>query len=294
MSQAKTILISAVLALIVAAGTALAILRGNGGSVATATGSASAYERVLSSGTIRAAYVNYPPGCTVDPKSGEVSGIFVDVLRRIGENTGLKVQYTEEVGWATMISGLDSGRYDIIGSPVWANSTRGKLATLSEPVYFSGIGVWVRPNEDRFSSTNNWESLNTPEVRIAAMDGSTPETIAKTMFPNARLVTYPDLTGEPQLFLDVTSGKVDVFFAEPSQGIDFLKSNPGKIKNVASENPIKVFPNTFMMKGGEQRLKVLIDTALEELQNSGYVDQVIRKYEPGPKALYRVARPYQG
>lgn len=260
---------------------------------APAAAAQTAYDRVLASGVLRAGYVNYPPGLLVDAKTKELNGIFFDVLKKIGQNTGLKVEYVEEVGWATTITGLDAGRYDIIGSPVWANSTRGKLALLSRPVYFSGVGVWVRSDEERFNPQNNWETINRPEIKIAAMDGSTPEKIARAQFPKATLVTYPDLTGEPQLFLDVVGGKVDVFFAEPSQGIGFLASNPGKVKNIASTHPIKIFPTCFMMKGGEYRLKSLIDTALEELEYSGYVDGVIRKYEPGPNAFYRVAQPYR-
>lgn len=257
------------------------------------TQNASVYDSVMKAGKIRVAFVSYPPGCIVDPNTKEVSGIFPEVLRRIGENLGLKVEYTEEVGWGTMIEGLESGRYDIIGSPVWSNPKRGKLALLSKPIYYSGIGVWVRPDESRFSPENNWTSINSPDVRIAAMDGSTPLEIARTMFPNAKVVSYPDMTGEPQLFLDVTANKADVFFAEPSLGINFLKNNPGKVRNIAADHPIKVFPTSFMMKKREFQLKAMIDTALEDLENSGFVDQVIKKYEPGPNAIYRVATPYR-
>lgn len=255
--------------------------------------SSSGYESVLKAGKLRVAFVSYPPGCIVDPNTKEISGIFPEVLRRIGDNLGLKVEYTEEVGWATLIEGLDSGRYDIIGSPVWSNPKRGKLALLTKPVYYSGVGIWVRPDENRFSPEDNWSSINSPDVRIAAMDGSTPLEIARLLFPKAKVVGYPDMTGESQLFLDVTANKADVFLAEPSLGINFLKNNPGQVRNIAADHPIKVFPTSFMVKRGEFQLKSMVDTALEDLQNSGFVDQVIKKYEPGPKAIYRVGIPYR-
>jgi hypothetical protein len=37
----------------------------------------------------------------------------------------------------------------------------------------------------------------------------------------------------------------------------------------------------------------MIDTALEQLINSGAEDKIIRKYEPAPNTLYRDAIPYQ-
>ena len=253
----------------------------------------SAYDRIIRTGKIRVGYVTVPPGCIVDPATGEKSGITVDILREIAKNTGLKIEFTEEVGWGTMIEGLDAGRYDMIGSNSWANPVRGKLATLSKPIYYSGIGIWVRSDDDRFNEKDGWASINTPDTRLGVMDGSTGEVIATTQFPNAKHVTYTDLTGEPQLFLELIANKVDIVFAEPVQGLGFLKSNPEKIKNIAAASPIRIFANVYLMPKKEFQLKGMIDVALESLQNSGFVDQVLKKYEPGPNVYYRVARPFR-
>lgn len=247
-----------------------------------------AYEQVLRDNRIRAGFVSYPPGSIVDPRMKEVSGIFPDLLRRIGHNTGLDVQFTEEVSWATLIEGLETGRYDIIGG-VWANPNRGKMATISKPVFFSGVGVWVRANEDRFSLNQNWASLNFKDVRIGAIDGSTPLNIARSQFPNATLVTYPNFTTESQMFLDLTTNKIDVFFAEPAQGTLFLRSNPDTIRNIAVGKPIRVFGHVFLMRRGEFQFKNMIDTAIDDLWGSGVIDELIDKYEPTPGAFYRRA-----
>jgi hypothetical protein len=37
----------------------------------------------------------------------------------------------------------------------------------------------------------------------------------------------------------------------------------------------------------------MLDVAIEDLLNSGYVDKVLDKYEPYPGTFYRVARPYR-
>jgi ABC-type amino acid transport substrate-binding protein len=249
----------------------------------------SVYERIIETGIIRAAYISYPPGSIVEPGTKNVTGVFPELLNKIGENTKLKVEFTEEVGWSQLIEGLETGRYDIIGTPVWANPIRGKLATLSKPVYYTGIGIWVRPDESRFS---NIENINNSKIKIAAMDGSTPMLIAKAMFPKAQLVSYPDTAGEQQIFLDITSKKADVFFAEPAIGLGFLKNNPDTIKDIADSKPIKVFPNVFMMKKGEWQLKQMIDTALHDLETSGYAEKIIDKYDPNKELFLRLAKPY--
>ena len=251
------------------------------------------HDQVIQSGTIRVGYVNVSVAFDVDPKTGEVSGIFPDILREMAKNMGVRVEFVEEVGWGTMIAGLQTKRYDMMASPVWPNSSRARQTTFSNPLYYSAIGIWARESEDRFSPAGGWASLNRPEVKIGAIDGSTAETIAITQFPDATLITYPELAAEGQLFLDVTSGKIDVFFEEPAKGLIYVKNNPGQIKNIASNHPVKVFPNVFMMPGGAYRMKEMIDTALAEVQNSGFVDRVLSKHEPAPRAYYRVAQPYK-
>lgn len=290
MNNRQTVLVALVVATIAGAAASFLTFRTFGESAKStqAVHQMTAYEKALKDNKIRAGFVSYPPGTVVDPKTKEVNGIFPDLLRRIGKNTGLAIEFTEEVGWATLIEGLDTGRYDIIGG-VWANPNRGKMATLSKSVFFSGVGVWVRPDEKRFSPSDNWASLNAKEIQIGAIDGSTPLNIAKSQFPNARLVTYPNLTTESQLFLDLVGNKIDVFFAEPAQGLLFLKSNPGSVRNIAVDHPIRVFGHVYLMKRDEFQFKNMIDTAIDDLQGSGVVDEILNKYEPAPGAFYRRA-----
>lgn len=252
----------------------------------------STYQRVIGSGTLRVGYVAYPPASNVDPRTKEVSGIFPDVLREIGDVTSLKVEFVQETTYADMIEGLNTGKFDIVGG-VWANPNRGKMAMISMPLYYTGVGIWVRTTEDRFDSNNEWASINDPGVRIAAIDGSTPLNIAKKQFPNATLRTYPNTTSESQLFLDVVQGKADVFFAEPAQGMRFLASNPNAVKDISGSSPLRVFASVYLLPKSEAQMKTLIDTAIQELQSSGRIDQIISRYEPAPGVFLRTAKPYQ-
>ncbi len=255
---------------------------------------ASVYDRVVQSGTIRAAYISYPPAVMRDTTSGKMSGIFVETLERAAENLGLKVQWTEEVGWGAQIEGLTANRYDIVGSPVWANPTRGKLTTLTRPLYYSGIGIYVRADDKRFSpaaAETGWKSINSPDVRISTIDGETGDLIARTQFPAARRVSLPQTTDISQLFLEVSSNKGDVFFAEPYFAQQYFKNNPRTVRNIADSRPIKVLGNCYMLKSQEFQFKQMLDVALEDLINSGFVDQLLQKYEGGD-TFYRVAYPY--
>lgn len=254
---------------------------------------ATVYDRVMSSEKIRAAYITYPPAVIKDTKTGKLSGTFVEVLEQAAKNLGIEVEWTEEVGWGAQIEGLQTDRYDIVGSPVWANPTRGKLTTMSVPVYYSGIGVYVRSDENRFSDQGGWKSINEESVRIVTIDGETADLIARTDFPQAQRVSLTQLSDISEMFLNVSTNKADVLFAEPYYGYKFLQNNPGKVKNIGVKKPIRLLGNCYMFKSNEFQFKHMIDVAIEDLLNSGFVDKVVDKYEPFPGTFYRVARPYR-
>ena len=63
---------------------------------------------------MRCGYVSNPPSCIVDPNTGQLGGIFVDSIEAIGEELGIRIEWTEEVGFGSMIEGLVTGRYDAV------------------------------------------------------------------------------------------------------------------------------------------------------------------------------------
>jgi ABC-type amino acid transport substrate-binding protein len=249
------------------------------------------YDRVIKSGKIRAAYLTYPPAVFKDTVTGKLSGVFVEALEKAAENLGLTVEWTEEVGWGSQIEGLTADRYDIVGSPVWANPNRGKRTTLSRPLYFSGIGIYVRASDTRFSAANGWESINRGDVRVSTIDGETGDLIARTQFPKARRVSLPQTADISQLFLEVTNKKADVFFAEPYFALQYAKNNPNTVRNLAERTPIKVLGNCYMFKANEFQFKQMLDTALEDLINAGFVNELLAKHEGG-ETFYKANLPY--
>ena len=250
----------------------------------------SVYSRVIESGKIRCGYVPYEPGLIKDPNTGKFSGIMYDSMEEIAKNLKLKVEWTEEVGWGTMIEGLERDRYDMICSPVWANSTRGKLVDFSVPLFYSGIGAYIFSNNDEFVDL---PQLNSPETKIATVDGEMSDIIASSEFPLATKISLPQNSDVSQLLLNVQNAKTDITFVELFIAEGYLKNNPNSIKNIIANKPIRTFGNCFMFKKNQYELKQMIDTSSTEVLNSGYVDKSITKYETKPNTFYRVQNPYK-
>jgi polar amino acid transport system substrate-binding protein len=250
----------------------------------------SVYSRVIESGKIRCGYIPYEPGLIKDPNTGKFSGIMYETMEEIANNLKLKVEWTEEVGWGTMIEGLDRDRYDAICSPVWANTTRGKIADFSEPLFYSGIGAYIAQANDKIVDLNN---LNSPTIKIATIDGEMSDIIASSQFPQAQKISLPQNSDVSQVMLDVQNAKADITFVEPFIAEQYLKNNPNSVRNVIPSNPIRTFGNCFMFKKGQPEFKRMLDVAIAEVLNKGFVEKSIAKYEIVPNTFYRVQKPYK-
>ena len=199
--------------------------------------------------------------------------------------------WTEEVTWSTMIEGLNSGRYDVVGTGIWRNATRGLAADFTLPLFYSGVGVYVRNDDHRFDS--DLTRINSGDVRVATIDGEMAEIIAKSDFPTAQLDTLTQISDTSQMLLEVQSNKADVTFLAAQIGARYMAKNPGAIRNIATEEPIRVFPESLMIKKGDYEFKAALDSAITEIVNSDFVKKTIKKYDSVPEAYYLVANPYR-
>jgi polar amino acid transport system substrate-binding protein len=287
MNNTKIVLLVVVVALLASL---VGVKMFSGSSTSGISGN-SVYNRVVSSGVIRACYVVYPPASIKDPNTGKLSGTFVETLNKVAENMGLKVDWNTEVGWGDMIQALNSDKCDIIGSPSWSNSTRGKSAEFSQPVYYSGANAYVQANDTRFDK--DITVANNAIYKLATLDGEASQLIASQQFPKAQTLQMPQLTDVSQMLLSVADGKADMAFLESSVANQFIKNNPGKVKNITPLKPLVIYANVMLIKKGEFTFKSSIDNAILELLNNGYIDGVINKYEKEyPGGFYRVAVPY--
>jgi len=249
------------------------------------------YERILDSKTIRVAYISYPPSFIKDPKTGEYSGVFHEVLSKMAERMELKIEYVEETAWGTMIESVRSGRVDLVCTGIWPNAARGKFVDFTDPIYFSLIRAYVKAGNDRL--TGNLGTINSPAVKIATIDGEMSSIIAKADFPSATVHALPQTTDISQLLLEVATDKADITFVESAVANAFLEKNPNMIAEVKAISPLRVFPNVMMIAKGETELLSMLNIALNEIANDGQVDRIISRYETTPGLLLRRSPQYR-
>jgi len=251
----------------------------------------SAMARILRSGKIRCSYLIYSSYFRKDPNTGQLSGIFHDAVEEIGKNSGLKVEWVEEVGYENIFPGLDHDRYDVFCGGLWPNASRAKAASFTSPIFYSAITAWCRPNDNRFS--HSVSSINSPSVKIATIDGAMEDIIAKTDYPKAQRISLPELSPFVLNLLGIVGKKADVTFAEPMVVHEFLAKNPGALKQIRPDQPVRIFGNSLVVKRGETELKDFLDIGLQEIVNNGQVENILEKYEPQRSTFHPIALPYR-
>ena len=251
----------------------------------------SAFDRVMATNTIRCGYILYSPWMMKDTATGVLSGMTYDVINRLGQALSLKVEWVEEVGSASMFQGLETKRYDVICTPMWATGARARMSALTHPLFYGVINAYARADDHRFDA--DLSAANRSDVTIAVLDGSTSSFIAAEDFPLAKAVSLPELTDFSQLLVEVQTGKADLTFAEASKFTGYSQNNPGLLRNVTADKPARLSAYAFAVQADEHRLLATVNTALDELQNAGHINRIISAYEPAPGTWRRVAQPFQ-
>lgn len=250
----------------------------------------SVYERVLRTGTIRCGYGIWPQFVMKDPNTGAMSGVVVDYMNEVGAALGLKVEWPEEVGYGSFIEALQADRIDMMCG-VWPNADRSKQADFTHPVEYTAVVPFVRADDTRFD--DGLGKLDDPAFTIATIDGEMAFSVAKKDFPRAKIFSLPQMSDLGMMVSNVAEGKADIAITDLTIGLDFMHNNPGKIKVVHPENPVRIGAAALAVKKGQQDFLNMIDTTTDELLSSGAIEHILVKYEKYPGSFYRVGKPFQ-
>lgn len=249
------------------------------------------FERVTKSGTLRCGYIVLPPEFSKDVNTGAYSGVVYDIVEEIGKRLHLKIDWTEEVNFQTAVAGLQAGRFDAVCFSLYRYSQAAAAADFSIPLFYSGTGVFVRADDNRFDK--DLSRINSADATISTVDGEMSQFIAADDYPKAKTLSMPQLTDLTQMMKNVETGKADVAFVNGLVADGYLKANPGKLKNIAAAGPIRLFSHGLMLPKKQYDFVRMIDLTLAEMQDQGFINKILDKYDPDGKNYLRVNKPYE-
>lgn len=235
------------------------------------------YSRIMQSGILRAAFVEYPP--VIHREGSEFSGIFFEIIKGFAQKLDLKIEWVEETGYGVVIEGLREGRFDIFCSATWPTPERHKKAALSRPIYYSDVGVWVRA--DSPLAAEDWIALNDPQYSIAVTEGDITHEICLTDFVFAKWVRTPQLGGVKALLDFVADGRAHATMVERMTYQAYAANLSHPLVNIAQDMPIRRYPNCFLVGNNQDDFLEILDCYLVEMAETGEIERIIEQYAGG-------------
>lgn len=237
----------------------------------------SVYDRVMRTGEIRCGYITWPPLVIQDPNTNEISGIVPEIMQAIAKAADLKLVWQEELNFSTYLNDLNAGRYDVECSGGWPNAQRAKHVAYTDAFAAQPIYAYVRADDTRFDQS--LDAANSENVSIAIVDGETSSIVKSRRFPDAKMVEIPGVVGSPDhMLLQVSSGKADMTFVDVASANRYMQANPNEIKPLVFQ-PVHLIELSISMGMHETALLNFLNETLDELQNSGAIDAIIKKYD---------------
>jgi ABC-type amino acid transport substrate-binding protein len=257
----------------------------------------SAFDRVLKDNTLRCGYGSWEPGVYKDAATGEMKGLFVDLINEMGRMAKINIEWTSEVDWGQISTALQAGKIDAFCAGMAADAVRAKQLAYSTPMTYWSFDVIVRADDTRFPTDRpvTVADLNKAIFSTAYTEGDVLETIKQTELPNVKGVALPPLGSPADNILNVLSKKTDFVVFPRVMFQNYEKANgAGKLKLLEMETPLRVYGNVIAVDIHETALKLFLDAALTELIQSSAYDRILAPYEAAyPKSFMPVNSPVE-
>lgn len=214
-------------------------------------------------GILRVGYVVFPPTVVKDPITGRLSGHFIDTIEYIANELNVKVQY-HEATWATFISGLQAGQYDVAVAATFKTILRSKSVAFTRPLFYLGNSVLVKVNDTRFSTLSD---LNQKGIKIAVSQGTGEHHFAERHLTNVDLIVLPsaDLTLPLQ---EVVVGRADASISDTYTITKFLETRQG-VKGLFVDKPFNLTAVAWAVRPDDIEWLNFLNAGLEYLEMSG-------------------------
>lgn len=255
----------------IAAILALALLAPLAVASASAQG---AMDRILRDKKLRIGYIPSPPGTIKDPKTGEITGYYVDGMRLIAKMIGVEPEFIETT-WANFAAGLNSDQFDVSIAGTFATIQRAGAVEFTKPISFLGYSAVVKKGDTRFKTPAD---LNNPDIKIALVQGGASVEYANENWPKAQkvLLATGNLTAP---FIEVSTGRADVGVEDAWQAHRYAAVHP-EVTDLFAGHPYNVLPLAWSVKRGNEDLLNFMNTSIDFLLTTGRWEKMSEQYGP--------------
>src|SRR6056297_2073901 len=210
---------------------------------------------------------DYPPFSYID-KTGEASGLHVDILNALSDETDIKFNY-QLSKWDSALNYIQTDKTDIIIGIVFSEE-REKYLDFTNPLHTEYYSIFIRKD----LKFNDIPDLYKYKLMVLEKDIS----IEKFLIPMGLYNNYVVAKSLPEAIAGIEWGRADFVIAPHSLGMNQIKKN--KYKNIQVKGP-PILPSIYCMavKKGNTRLLGILNKGISDLRSNGELAQIQSKWK---------------
>ncbi|UXI00036.1 transporter substrate-binding domain-containing protein [Photobacterium sp. TY1-4] len=232
---------------------------------------ASRLQQIIDRGVLRVGTTgDWAPMTMRDPATNFYKGFDIDITTELAKDLGVTVEYVA-TDWKALVSGVITSKYDMTGSAT-LNMKRARVAGYSQPYfYLAYVPVIQKKHFRRFSA---WGDFNSHLITITSREGTTQESLAKELFPEARHdVIQPPLRDYQQLLADKATAIVISNIEAATLTNRFPQLAVAKVKGMRRPTPV-----AMLLPKEDQVWINYVNHWIELKKTQGFFDRVARKW----------------
>lgn len=242
----------------------------------SATGS---LDKMRKNKAIVVGYIHYPPSAYRDPDTGEMKGLFVDMLEEIVRSVDPDIQITyEETDWTNFTAALNSGRVDLSIAGTFTTIPRSKMVVFTDPIVYLGRSAIIRESDDRFSPTRGPEQFDRSDVRVGVVEGEGSYEYVMRTFENQDNIVVFSGSDLSQCLAAVAAGQVDVGMSDALETYKFAASHSG-VADLYAAAPYDLNPIGWSVRQDDLVWLNFLNNAISYLEASGRIAQWESNYD---------------
>ncbi len=227
-------------------------------------------KRISETQTLRVGMTGSQAPFNMKNRSGKVIGLDVDVARALALSMRVKLEIVE-LPFSELLNALEDGKVDLVMSGMTATLQRNTRVPFVGPYYVSGTAILT--TSEKLSAAQTADEINSEDISIAVLKGSTSEEFAGALLNKAKIV--PAKTHADAVKM-LSKGKVDAVIADaPTCALSALRNPDAGF--VVSE-PLTLEPIGIAVAPGDPLLVNLVTNYTQALAATGGMEALIAKW----------------
>jgi polar amino acid transport system substrate-binding protein len=166
------------------------------------------FDRIREQGKLVVGTSGNQPPLNAKASGGKIIGFEPDLARAMADSMNVELELVA-MPFAELLPALRSGKVDMILSGMTMTAERNMEVAFVGPYFVSGKAVLTK--SESIASAKDSRALDTPDVTLAALRGSTSQTFVEKRTPAAKAILTTDY--DEAVYL-VIKGQVDALVAD--------------------------------------------------------------------------------